>query len=510
MRSSETRKLTHVTLGFTLFLTFFSMFIPFSYATEWSPDMRLTWHDNMDFSPSIAQTQDERIWVVWHSFKLGTAPDLFYKVYNGSSTFPWSPRERLTTDSGDDKTPSITTTANGDLWVVWSSNRDGNFEIYRKVYDGSSWSPDTRLTNDTGKDESPSLVQDTDGDLWVVWSSDRFGDPGEIVCSIYNGTDWSPTIRLTTNGAYDCAPSITQDDDGYFWLVWIRGEDLYYKVFDKNWVLKVDETSLAPISYSDENPSIMKAQDGAIWIAWGSHDLNPPDEDNDIYCKIYNEPLWDQKRITYNGAEDLMPAIMQATDGTIWIAWTSNRISNFDIYYKLDSPPQHAHDVAIFSVTRNPDTTCVDKGVIVSIEVVPQNQGNFTEFDVDVTVYVNTTLLGSETNIHLEPGHLKPINFLWNTSDATSGIYTITAEVDITQNDTDPADNTFITGVIVIRIPGDADINGLVEMADFFRWRENFGKTPYQCPPGVYPDFDNNGLVEMYDFFIWRRNFGAQ
>jgi hypothetical protein len=52
-------------------------------------------------------------------------------------------------------------------------------------------------------------------------------------------------------------------------------------------------------------------------------------------------------------------------------------------------------------------------------------------------------------------------------------------------------------------------LNGYVETADFFRWRENFGRTPDQCPPSVYPDFDDNGLVETDDFFIWRENFGA-
>jgi rhamnogalacturonyl hydrolase YesR len=62
---------------------------------------------------------------------------------------------------------------------------------------------------------------------------------------------------------------------------------------------------------------------------------------------------------------------------------------------------------------------------------------------------------------------------------------------------------------IEVMFGGDADLSGYVETADFFRWRENFGKTPDQCPPSVYPDFDDNGLVETNDFFIWRENFGA-
>jgi hypothetical protein len=62
---------------------------------------------------------------------------------------------------------------------------------------------------------------------------------------------------------------------------------------------------------------------------------------------------------------------------------------------------------------------------------------------------------------------------------------------------------------VKVMFGGDADLSGYVETADFFIWRENFGRTPDQCPPSVYPDFDDNGLVETSDFFIWRENFGA-
>jgi hypothetical protein len=46
-------------------------------------------------------------------------------------------------------------------------------------------------------------------------------------------------------------------------------------------------------------------------------------------------------------------------------------------------------------------------------------------------------------------------------------------------------------------------------MADFFIWRENFGKHSGEWPSEVNPDFDSNGFVELADFFIWRENFGA-
>jgi len=65
-----------------------------------------------------------------------------------------------------------------------------------------------------------------------------------------------------------------------------------------------------------------------------------------------------------------------------------------------------------------------------------------------------------------------------------------------------------IDGWIRITPKGDADYNGLVEMADFYIWREYFGKYTGGWPDNVNPDFDYNGFVEMPDFYVWREHFG--
>lgn len=65
-------------------------------------------------------------------------------------------------------------------------------------------------------------------------------------------------------------------------------------------------------------------------------------------------------------------------------------------------------------------------------------------------------------------------------------------------------------GTVQVRIPGDADLNGIVELRDFVLWANNFGKTVEELPPNIYPDFDNNGYVEMKDFPIWVANFGRE
>jgi len=60
---------------------------------------------------------------------------------------------------------------------------------------------------------------------------------------------------------------------------------------------------------------------------------------------------------------------------------------------------------------------------------------------------------------------------------------------------------------------GDADFNRLVELPDWYIWRDWFGSTSSEWDylPGqdIDPDFTNNDYVDMYDFYAWRPKFGT-
>jgi len=57
---------------------------------------------------------------------------------------------------------------------------------------------------------------------------------------------------------------------------------------------------------------------------------------------------------------------------------------------------------------------------------------------------------------------------------------------------------------------GDADFNTLVELDDFYIWRDEgwpLGSMPIPFLPGQDkdPDFDNDGAIALYpDYYIWR------
>lgn len=56
-------------------------------------------------------------------------------------------------------------------------------------------------------------------------------------------------------------------------------------------------------------------------------------------------------------------------------------------------------------------------------------------------------------------------------------------------------------------LPGDYDLNGVVDAADYARWRTTFGNTV--SPAGTLADGNGNGKVDAADYVVWRDNLGA-
>jgi len=493
-----------------LSLIMFTATMRFSYAIEWSPDMRLTWDTSFDFHPSIVQTSDGRIWVVWHSYKTGNYK-IFCRTYNESLVHPWSPDIQLTEDPNVNFLPSIMEATDGKLWVIWSTNRTGNYEIFYKTSsdNGRTWSSDKQLTNDTSEDMFPSIIQLSTGDIWVVWDSDR---PDYLQTDLYyktssdNGTSWSPAMPLTNNTNYDdWDPSIAQMQDSKIWIVWVRNDDLFYKIYNgSSWL---PEKPLTNNSYNDLHPSIIQLSTGEIWVVWDSD--RPDYLQTDLYYKTSsdNGTSWSPTTsLTTNMGNDLMPSILQTMDGTIWLAWMSSRLDNLDIYYRVDSVP-YQHDVAVFSVTHNPDTTVIYRGANVTIEIVAQNQGTKSE-SIRVYFFLNSIQIDSQGPIHISAGQLKPRTFTWNTTGFAYGNYIIKGHVGPVVGEVDMPDNTYINGVVTLTLPGDVNGDGIVNAFDLRELGKAYGSTPSTPNWNPEADINSDGAINIFDIDIMSSNWG--
>jgi KaiC/GvpD/RAD55 family RecA-like ATPase len=104
--------------------------------------------------------------------------------------------------------------------------------------------------------------------------------------------------------------------------------------------------------------------------------------------------------------------------------------------------------VAILSVS--PSTAEVNAGQQVNVTVVVKNKGTTTE-NFNVTVYFNSTILGTQSVVNLAPGTETTLVFAWNTAGLTEGgIYMIRAETSQILGETDTTDNNLSGGSVRI------------------------------------------------------------
>jgi len=218
--------------------------------------------------------------------------DIYYKVsHNGASS--WSNDNPLTNNNVEDVDPSIFQAANGTIYVLWASNRNGSNDIFYKTSSdfGSSWSNEKQITNDTNRDNSPSIIQTQDGKFWVVWSSDRTGDY-EIFCKTYDGSSWSIDERLTYSNNSDSCPSILQTLNGTIWVFWGSDElsptsngDIYYKASNDNGDTWSESVQFTTDNNEDTWPCAIQTCDTKIWVVWTSNRADQPGGNWDIYYR---------------------------------------------------------------------------------------------------------------------------------------------------------------------------------------------------------------------------------
>jgi len=244
-----------------------------------------------------------------------------------------------------DEFASAISTQDGNVWVAWQSEypRDSEtpqrIEVFYKVYDGY-WTDATQLTNSPGKNNrAPALLQTSDGTIWVFWVSDRTGND-EIFYKTTSNYDasWSTDMQVTNEVARDASPACVQTGDGTIWLVWSRKlnsttEQIMYKTYDgAGWSAESQLTTT--VNSINELPSIVQANDGKVWVFW-SRNMTTTYQ---IFYMTFNGTVWsDAAQITSDDRYNLDPAALVERDGTIWVFWSSKTQqtqATYDLYYK--------------------------------------------------------------------------------------------------------------------------------------------------------------------------------
>ena len=218
-----------------------------------------------DDHPAIA-SRGNTAWAAWVSYSEteGSAHIFTRCLENGR----WMEPVRVTEEAGDYYKPALTIDAGGTVWVAWSAQAGGNWDIYGRKRDVSGhWSSVERWTTDPAPDIFPSMAFSGDQVL-LVWQSPRRNN-SDILFRLATSGRWSDEAFVTSHAGNDWEPVAAPASGGGFHVAWdsYRGNyDVFVRTLSNGrWS---PELAVASSPRLENHASLSLDGSGRLWIAW--------------------------------------------------------------------------------------------------------------------------------------------------------------------------------------------------------------------------------------------------
>ncbi len=284
-------------------------------------------------------------------------------MINGPFTF-------LTTGNlnGEDDDPAVAVDAQGNIHVVWFSDRDGTKDLYY-VRSTSidlatatiAWTPPVQITDldpvsfppPTQGDNYPSLFIDDDGTLNVAWHRWNLGNESHVMYLKSDGTaqGWANALEVeVTNGAnFDQFPNVVRFASNDLRVYFSSTSRKTFGVYDMFVAKSADDgatwgtpTEVATLNIMTEQSSFAAVvkRSSSFYVAtldrWaiGTGFLDPSSDV--FYAESSDGENWTVDQVSIDPLDDqndIVPTFFSDHSGTPYLAWATTAFGdpNLDI-----------------------------------------------------------------------------------------------------------------------------------------------------------------------------------
>lgn len=287
----------------------------------WSQDYEnFSAHRRVDTStrdaifPSLAVGDDGTLYLTWLDKREGGKFHVYFaRSEDGGVT--WIGEKRVNSGglSVDQYGPRIA--VHGDkVFIVWSDQREGDFSIFMAVsYDrGDTFLPEKRVNDDLEpySQNDPDLAVDSTGLVYIVWSDNRLGSYDIYYSTTRDGRNFTMNMLAYNGpeGGLELTPRVAVFAPGMVGITWVDRShdegDIYFTYTVNNgtsWTgaRRVDDTQrtlgTADDDTKQEDPHLTFNSIGRPLVVWADH----RDElftRSDIYFARYSETLTGENR----------------------------------------------------------------------------------------------------------------------------------------------------------------------------------------------------------------------
>ena len=203
-----------------------------------------------------------------------------YQTYEDGSDRLWvrrgdEPPAALTAPGGDLFRVQLAEDSQGRIWAVWSEQRESNWDLFARAFDGDDWGDEVRLTTAPGSDIFHSVARGGRGGLYLVWQSFRSGN-GDIFLRTHRDGRWHPEIQVSDDPANDWEPQVAASRDGEASIVWDTYAEGNYDVVMRQFRRGrlSDAITIAGSDAFEARAAAHYDSAGRLWLAWDEGDVD--------------------------------------------------------------------------------------------------------------------------------------------------------------------------------------------------------------------------------------------
>ncbi|MCJ7560950.1 hypothetical protein MUO79_10105, partial [Candidatus Bathyarchaeota archaeon] len=283
--------------------------------------------------------------------------------------------------------------------------------------------------------EITNLTIPPDGKDWHIYGKlyiPKFGAPGKA---------WITVVALDGGGTAYC-PEIST----VFWITILNPIQVNFidgAVFLEVWPMKAEPGEVIAIAIGVRNEGTVTLNDLNVTLTGDGlppvsrliSSLGPYAFSS--FHENWNTSGMSEGNFTIRAELQTFPHEADTSDNT------------YTATVELESKPVCTHDIQVTSVISSTYEAC--QGQTVDIRVAVRNNGNSTEA-TNVRAYYDAHLIYGQSIGELAPESEQVLIFHWNTIGVPEGIYQISATATPVEGETNTADNTYVDGLIRIKI----------------------------------------------------------
>ncbi len=179
------------------------------------------------YRTAIAVDGRQRVWVFWSQNTRGNF-DIFARSVSAGTP---GPIVQISKEPGADIDPVAATDSKGNVWVAWQGWRNGRARIYAATLSGNAFTAPAIVSQSAGNEWNPAIAAAADGRVTVAWDSYRNGNYDIFMRTATGRAAWSAETAIAATPRYEAYPSIAYDSTGRLWAAYEEGGSGWGKDF---------------------------------------------------------------------------------------------------------------------------------------------------------------------------------------------------------------------------------------------------------------------------------------